>query len=217
MERYYEGDFSRHRDRILQMYYMAAENYDRALNGLFTRDEALLRDAIERDRQIDQMEVRIDAECVELLLRLQPVARDLRLAVMSLKINTNLERMGDQTVSIARAGLDLARIPSVRDWFGLPDLAADARAAMESALGAFTREDSALARQVRAGDQGINRRYRALLLSMIGAAMENPSQLPQMMELMSIAQALERVADYAKNIADEVVYLVDAVDLRHQG
>ncbi|HQO29386.1 MAG TPA: PhoU domain-containing protein [Accumulibacter sp.] len=76
---------------------------------------------------------------------------------------------------------------------------------------------SALARQVRAGDQGINRRYRALLLSMIGAAMENPSQLPQMMELMSIAQALERVADYAKNIADEVVYLVDAVDLRHQG
>ena len=216
MERYYDADFTQHRDRVLRMSYMALENFDRALNGLFARDARILREAVARDRDIDQMEVDIDRECIELLLRLQPVAKDLRLAVMSLKINTNLERLGDQAVFMARVGLDLMRLPPVQDWFGLPDLASRARDAVDHAVQAFTDEDTTAAKAVRDGDQEINRIYRAQVLAMIQFAMESPSQLPQMMELMSLAQALERVADYAKNIADEVVYLVDAVDPRHQ-
>ena len=82
MDRYFEADLTQHRDRILQMSYLALENLERALNGLYSRDEKLLREAVERDREIDQMEIKIDADCVELLLRLQPVAKDLRLAVM---------------------------------------------------------------------------------------------------------------------------------------
>lgn len=217
MERYYDADFTQHRDRILQMFYMAQENLERALNGLFTRDERLLREAVDRDREIDQMELRIDAECVELLLRLQPVAKDLRLAVMSLKINTNLERMGDQAVFIARVGLDLQARAPVTAWFRLRELAARAREAVNQAVEAFIREDTEAARRVRVGDQEINRIYREVVRTMIEFAMENPRQLFQTMELMSVAQALERVADYGKNIADEVIYLVDAEDPRHQG
>lgn len=217
MERYYEADFTQHRDRILQMSYMAQENLDRAVGGLFTRDERLLREAVERDREIDQMELRIDAECVELLLRLQPVAKDLRLAVMSLKINTNLERMGDQAVFIARVGLDLQSLAPVTDWFGLRELAVRVREAVTLAVQAFVDEDTALARQVKTGDHEINRAYREVLLAMVGFAMENPQQLVQTMELMSVAHALERVADYGKNIADEVIYLVEAEDPRHRG
>ena len=217
MDRYFEADLTQHRDRILQMSYLALENLERALNGLYSRDESLLREAVERDREIDQMELTIDAECVELLLRLQPVAKDLRLAVMSLKINTNLERLGDQAVFIARVGLDLLGQTPVKDWFGLPQLSSLTREAVSRAVLAFTREDTDLAREVRAGDQEINRLYRQLMLAMVHSAMENPSQLPQTMELMSVAQALERGADYGKNIADEVIYLVEAVDPRHRG
>jgi phosphate transport system protein len=216
MERYFDADLNEHRDRILRMSYMALENLERAVNGLFTRDEQLLREAVERDREIDQMELRIDAECVELLLRLQPVAKDLRLAVMSLKINTNLERMGDQAVFIARVGLDLQAMLPVQDWFRIQELSARTHEAVSLAVTSFSKEDTALARQVREGDKEINRLYRTLVLSMVQFAMDNPTQLPQMMELMSVAQALERVADYGKNIADEVVYLVEAEDPRHR-
>lgn len=216
MDRYYESDFTSQRDLILQMSYMAQENLERAIDGLLNRNERLLREVVERDSQIDQMEVRVDAECVELLLRLQPVAKDLRLAAMSLKINTNLERMGDQAVYIARVGLDLLRQAPAREWHELPRLAAMAREAVGMAMQSFVKEDTELARRVRAGDQDVNAMYRAMIHAMVQYAMENPGQLPQTIEMIFVAQALERVADYAKNIADEVVYLVEAVDPRHQ-
>lgn len=216
MDRYYEADFTSQRDLVLRMSYMAQENLERAIDGLLSGDGRKLREVIERDAQIDQMELRVDAECVELLLRLQPVAKDLRLAAMSLKINTNLERMGDQAVYIARVGLDLLQQARPKEWHELPRLAAMAREAVDLAMQSFVREDTALARRVRAGDREINQLYRSIIHAMVQFAMENPSQLPQTIEMVFVAQALERVADYAKNIADEVVYLVEAVDPRHR-
>lgn len=216
MERYYEAEFTQLRDRILQMSYLALENYDRAVNGFFAREESELRRTIQQDEQIDQMELMIDAECIELLLRLQPFAKDLRFAAMAMKINTNLERMGDQAVFMARAGLDLMRLPVITDFFQLPRLASMARNAVEQAMLAFAREDSRLAREIRQGEKQINAFYRQIIKSLLEFAMETPSQLPQSVELLFIAQSLERVADYAKNIADEVIYLVEAEDVRHR-
>jgi len=215
MERYFESDFTELRDRLLRMAYLALENYDRAVTGFFTRDEALLALAVERDGEIDQMELTVDAECVELLLRLQPFAKDLRFAAMSLKINTNLERLGDQAVFMARVGLDMLRKPAIRDWFQLPDLTTRARGAVERAMKAFAAEDTALAREVKSGEVEINAIYRAMVRTLLHYAQSSPEQIPQAMDLLSVAQALERVADYAKNIADEVIYLVEAVDVRH--
>lgn len=216
MRRYYESEFTQLRDRILQMAHLATENFDRAVSGFFSRDEAALRETIDRDQQLDQMELKIDAECVELLLRLQPFAKDLRFAAMALKINTNLERLGDQAVFMARVGLDLMRLPPVSELFHLPRLAEMARQAVDRTMEAFIKEDVNLAKQVRTGDHEINALYRQSVQSLMEFAMQNPAQLPQSLELIFMAQALERVADYAKNIADEVIYLVEAVDPRHR-
>jgi len=216
MERYYENDFTKLRDRLFQMAYLALENYDRATGGLFARDAAQLREAVERDRLLDELEVKIDGECCDLLLRLQPFAKDLRFALMSLKINTNLERMGDQAVSIARAGLDLLSFPAPADFFDLPRLAARAREAVEGALQAFRSEDAELARKVRHADEEINQLYRKILRELIEFSMASPNQIPQSIELVFIAQSLERVADYGKNIADEIIFMVEAEDIRHR-
>jgi phosphate transport system protein len=171
---------------------------------------------IRADEEIDQFEVRIDQTCIDLLLTRQPMAKDLRFVTMSMKINTNLERLGDQAVYIARCGRDLAALPPTKDFFGLPELGVRVKKAVADAMDAFQREDADLARQVRAGDIEINRLHRELIQQMLEYMMENPSRIAQAVELIFLARALERVADYGKNIADEVVYLVEAVDPRHR-
>jgi phosphate transport system protein len=216
MERYYESQFRDLRDLLLRMSYLAEENVSMALDGLFGRDTNLCRKAIESDREIDMFEVRIDQACIDLLLLRQPVAKDLRFVTMSMKINTNLERTGDQAVYIARVGCDLSDLPPIDDFFGLPSLGEMVKGTVSRAMEAYIKEDVDLARAVRAGEDEINRIHRETIQWLLRYMMENPTKVAQTVELIFLARALERIADYAKNIADEVIYLVEAVDLRHR-
>jgi len=216
MERYYEAQFEELRDLLLRMSYLALENLTRALDGLFSRDVGLCAKVMEDDREIDQLEIRVDHACIDILLQRQPVAKDLRFTTMAMKINTNLERLGDQAVYIARVGCDLSRLPPITDNFGLPGLGERAREAVQKAMDAFVREDVELAMRVRAGDEEINRAHREMIQNLFRFMSENPTRMPQAVELIFLAQSLERVADYAKNIADEVVYVVEAFDPRHR-
>jgi phosphate transport system protein len=216
MERYYESQFRELRDLLLRMSYLATENVSLALDGLFGRDMDLCRKVIETDREIDMFEVRIDQACIDLLLLRQPVAKDLRFVTMSMKINTNLERTGDQAVYIARVGRDLSDLPPIDDFFGLPALGEMVKKAVSLSMESYIREDAALARTVRAGDEEINRIHREAIQRLLRYMMENPSKVAQTVELIFLARSLERIADYGKNIADEVIYLVEAVDPRHR-
>ncbi len=216
MDRYYESQFRELRDLLLRMSYLAEENVSLALDGLFGRDKELCRKVIEADREIDLFELRIDSASIDLLLLRQPVARDLRFVTMSMKINANLERTGDQAVYIARVGLDLSDLPPVEDFFGLPALGEMVKKAISRAMESYIREDVALARQVREGDDEINRIHRDAIQRLLRYMMENPSRVAQTVELIFLARSLERIADYGKNIADEVIYLVEAVDPRHK-
>jgi phosphate transport system protein len=198
------------------MSYLALEAYSRALEGLFSRDPDLCEKVVEADKEIDDLEVRIDQACIDLLLTRQPVAKDLRFVTMAMKINTNLERMGDQAVYIARVGCDLSDLPPMREVFALPELGEEAKKAVQNAIDAFRTEDAELARVVRAGDTAINRFHREMIEKLLHYMMENPSKIAQTVELVFLARALERVADYGKNIANEVIYLVEAVDARHR-
>ncbi|MDM7914123.1 MAG: phosphate signaling complex protein PhoU [Candidatus Eisenbacteria bacterium] len=216
MKRYYDSRFEELRDLLLRMSYLSVENFLRALQGLFGRDTELCEQVVREDSEIDQLELRIDKLCQELLLTLQPVAKDLRFVTMSMRINTNLERVGDQAVYIARVGCDLAKLPPMPNLFGLPDLGLRAKTAVLQSIEAYIQEDVELARRIRAGDAGINRTHREMIQKLLVHMMENPSQVAQAIELVFLAQSLERVADYGKNIADEVIYLVEAVDPRHQ-
>jgi phosphate transport system protein len=216
VERYYESQFRDLRDLLLRMSYLAEENVSLALEGLFGRDTDLCRKVIETDREIDMFEVRIDQACIDLLLLRQPVAKDLRFATMSMKINTNLERTGDQAVYIARVGCDLSDLPPIGDFFGLPALGEMVKKAVSRSMDSYIREDVTLAREVREGDEEINRIHRETIQRLLGYMMENPTRVAQTVELIFLARALERIADYGKNIADEVIYLVEAVDPRHR-
>lgn len=216
MERYYEAQYNELRDLLLRMWYLTGENLKKALDGVFTRDQALCAEVIASDEEIDRFEVRIDQACIDLLLLRQPVAKDLRFVTMSMKINTNLERTGDQSVYISRVGCDLMGLPPVEDSFGVPELADMARRAVALAMESYTNEDADLARRVRVGDEEINRFHREVIRKLLEYMMENPSKLTQTVEMIFLARALERIADYGKNIADEVIYLVDAVDPRHK-
>ncbi len=216
MERYYEEQYKELRDLLLRMWYITSENLKKALDGVFTRDQALCTEVIAADEAIDRFEVRIDQSCIDLLLLRQPVAKDLRFVTMSMKINTNLERAGDQAVYIARVGCDLMALPPVEESFGVPELAEMARRAMAQAMDSYMNEDVELARRVRTGDEEINRFHREVIRKLLAYMMENPSKLTQTVEMIFLARALERVADYGKNIADEVIYLVEAVDPRHK-
>ncbi len=216
MDRYYESQFRELRDLLLRMSYLAEENVSLALDGLFGRDKDLCRKVIEADREIDMFELRIDSASIDLLLLRQPVARDLRFVTMSMKINANLERTGDQAVYIARVGLDLSDLPPVEDFFGLPALGEMVKKATSRSMESYMREDVALAREVREGDHEINRIHRDTIQRLLRYMMENPSRVAQTVELIFLARSLERIADYGKNIADEVIYLVEAVDPRHR-
>lgn len=198
------------------MSYLALENFSLALDGLYARDPSICEQVVDGDQEIDQLEIRIDHAAIDLILLLQPVAKDLRFATMVMKINTNLERVGDQAVFIARMGRDLAGMAPVRDWFGLPLLGERVHNAVQSSMDAFAREDAVLARSVRDGDEAINQTHREMIQALLQFMMENPKMVPQAVELILLAQTLERVADYAKNIADEVIYMVEAVDQRHR-
>lgn len=216
MERYYESQYNELRDLLLRMWYVTGENLKKSLDGVFTRDQNLCAEVIASDEEIDRFEIRIDQACIDLLLLRQPVAKDLRFVTMSMKINTNLERTGDQAVYIARVGCDLMGLPPVGEAFGVPELAEMARNAVAQAMESYTREDVELARRVRTGDEKINRFHREIIRQLLEYMMENPSKVTQTVEMIFLARALERVADYGKNIADEVIYLVEAVDPRHK-
>jgi phosphate transport system protein len=214
-ERYFEAHFEELRDLLLRISYLAMEAYSRALDGLFSRDAALCEKVVEADKEIDKLEIRIDQACIDILMAHQPVAKDLRFVTMAMKINTNLERMGDQAVYIARVGCDLSVLPPMREVFALPELGERVKSAVQGAIDSFIEEDADLARRVRAGDEEINRFHRDMIEKLLQYMMENPSQIAQAVEMIFLARALERVADYGKNIAAEVIYLVEAVDARH--
>lgn len=217
MERYFEAQFIALRDQLLRMSYLSIESLQRALDGLYGRDRELCQKVVEDDKQIDLFEIENDKACIELLLLRQPVARDLRFATMSMKINSSLERVGDQAVYIARVGCDLADLPPVTDFLKLPELGDRAKTALQRAMDSYIREDAELAREVRNGDVEINRLHRYLIQHFLEFMVETPARVAQAVELIFLAKSLERCADYAKNIADDVIYLVEAVDPRHQG
>ncbi|MBD3162549.1 MAG: phosphate signaling complex protein PhoU [Candidatus Eisenbacteria bacterium] len=216
MERYYEAQFKELLDLLLRLSYLSIENYSRALQGIFSRDPELCEQVVEADEQIDEMEVRIDQACIDILLMRQPVAKDLRFVTMSMKINTNLERMGDQAVYIARLGCDLSDLPPLKNFFGLPMLGEKAKTAVRTAIDSLVDEDTELARSIAARDPEINRLHRDIIRRILHYMAEEPSKITQAVDLIFLAKAMERVADYGKNIAYEVVYMVDAVDDRHR-
>ena len=186
-----------------------------AIEALVTGDAARARAVIEGDKVIDQMEIRIDEGAVELLATQQPVAGDLRLLVSALKINADLERIGDHAVNIAEAAERMSKSRPFKPWIDIPYLAEIARGMLQDSLDAFVRRDAALALAVCKRDDLLDEKNKSIIRELLTYMAENPALISASIEIMSVSKNLERVGDLATNIGEEAIYIAEGEMIKH--
>ncbi|MFL6529231.1 MAG: phosphate signaling complex protein PhoU [Chthoniobacterales bacterium] len=204
------------RNNVLMMSSLTERSLERAMNGLLNRDDELCVLAIADDEEIDQLEKSVDKDGVDLLLRFQPVASDLRRVVSAMKLSSNLERMADQAVNIARKARKLNRHPELSEMAFIEPMHAHAMSMFKDSVEAYIREDVDLARTLKARDKVLDEMNANASKRLIVRMAEDPDQLRGYLNLMFIARHFERVGDHATNIAEDAVYAAAAEDIRHQ-
>jgi len=202
-----------------EILFMGAEVEDalgKAVDALITRNSELAEEVIKSDEEMDQLEVEIEEECLKILALHQPVAIDLRYVIAILKINNDLERIGDLGVNIAERAVYLsshAPIDLPLDFRGMAEMA---QLMLKRSLDALVNLDATLARQVRASDDEVDAINRYMYTLMEDYIKENPQRISEVLHLLSASRHLERVADQATNIAEDVIYMVEGEIVRHQ-
>ena len=215
MERHFEQEIAALREQVLIMGGRAEAITKKAIRSLERLDRALADEVFADDHAIDRLEIEIDERCVRLLALQQPMARDLRFITAALKITNDLERVGDHAVNIAGATKRLSGTPPPKPLVDIPRMEELASRMLRDALEAFVRRDTesarALCRRDDEVDQLNDQVFRGLLTFMI----EDPATIPRALELILVARNLERVADLATNIAEEVVFIAEARIIKH--
>ncbi|MBI2204456.1 MAG: phosphate signaling complex protein PhoU [Candidatus Rokubacteria bacterium] len=200
---------------LLLMGALVEDQIRRVMKALVDRDDALAREVIDRDREVNAYDVEIDEKCVEILALYQPTAGDLRFITTAMKIVTDLERIGDQAVNIAQRAIELNREPQLKPYMDLPRMAESAQRMVKDSLDAFVARDTALARRVCADDDPVDALKEQIFRELLTFMMEDPKTIPRAIRLIFISRFLERVADHATNIAEMVIYMVDSKMVRH--
>jgi len=204
------------RNNVLMMAGLAERTLDRAVKGLLQRDDNLCTTAIADDEEIDQLEKQIDKDGVDVLLRFQPVASDLRRVVAAMKLSPNIERIADQATNIARRARKLNRHPALPEVEIIVPIQAHAMAMFKDSIDAFVREDVDLGREVVARDKDLDFMNKMANRRLTERMAQDPKQLRGYLNLIFVSRCLERVGDHATNIAEDAVYAAAAEDIRHQ-
>jgi phosphate transport system protein len=205
------------RNNVLMMAGLAERSLERAMKGLIERDDDICANAIADDEEIDQLEMQIDKDGVDILLRFQPVASDLRRVVSAMKLSSNLERIADQATNIARRARKLNRHPPLPELELILPMNAQAMSMFKDSVDAYVREDVELGRAIVPRDTKLDELNRVASRRLIERMAQDPDQLRGYLNLMFIGRHLERVGDHATNIAEDAVYAAAAEDIRHQG
>lgn len=213
---HYNEEMSRLKESLLAMASHAESALTRAMRALVERDDQLAQSVLDDDNIIDQFEVEIDDIAIHLLAK-APVATDLRLTTAAMKISQNLERVGDSAVTIARRAIDLCSEPQLKPYVDLPRMATMTLEMLRDAISAFINREPEKARAVVPRDLEVDNLNRQLHRELSSFMIERPSNISRCLNLMVISKCLERIADHATNIAEEVVYLYEAIDIRHSG
>lgn len=214
-DREYEAELRSLRENVLLMGARTEDLLKHAMRAFAERDSDLARQTMRSDRQIDQLELDIDELCLRILARRQPVASDLRFITTSLKLVTDLERIGDLGVNVCERVVELAEEPPLAVTVSITNIADSARAMLHDALDAFVAGDAAKAEQVIERDSAVDAYYAELFPALVQVMMKDPSSVQRATSLQSIGKYLERVADHATNIAEMVVFMVRGQDVRH--
>jgi phosphate transport system protein len=215
MQRHFHEELEALKQTLLAMGGLVEDQIRRVMRALVERDDALAQEVIERDQQVNAYDVEVDETCVSLLALHQPAAGDLRFITTAMKIVTDLERMGDQAVNIAQRVLELNREPQLKPYIDLPRMAEKAQLMVKQSLDAFVARDTELARRVCGEDAEVDALKEQIFRELLTFMMEDARTIPRAIRLILISRFLERVADHATNVAEMVIYLVDAKMVRH--
>ena len=202
-------------ERLLEMGGLVESSIRRSVQSLVEREKELAKQVMRDEPRINQMQVEVDAMAMRLLALNQPVARDLRLLTAVLKINTDLERMGDLAVNIAERAISLINRPPVKPLIDIPKMASLVQTMLLKSLDAFVKGDVDLAMSVLPADEDVDTLRDAVYTELIDSMQREVGVVPAAVDLMFVARNLERIADHATNIAEDVVFLVKGIDVRH--
>jgi phosphate transport system protein len=214
MENHFEMGLGELRQKLLTMASRAETAVNDSVQALMQRNHDLAAKVRKDDDIIDQFEVEIDEMAIQLLTK-APLATNLRLVTVAMKISQNLERIGDEATKIAKRARDLSQEPPIKLSLDLPRLAGMSLAMVKDALDSFVQRDSAAARAIIPRDKEVDALNREMQATLTQHMMENPSAIGRCLHWIVAAKSLERIADHAKNIAEDVVYLCEAQDIRH--
>jgi phosphate transport system protein len=204
------------RNNVLMMAGLTERSLDHAIRGLLERDDDLCANAIADDEEIDQLEKQIDKDGVDVLLRFQPVASDLRRVISAMKVSPNIERVADQATNIARRARKLNQHPALAEIEIIKPIQAHAMSMFKDSINAFAREDVELACAVVVRDNELDKMNKMANRQLTQRMAEDPEQLRGYLNLIFVSRCLERVGDHATNIAEDAVYAAAAEDIRHQ-
>jgi phosphate transport system protein len=201
--------------RLLEMGGLAEERVRAALHGLVQRDATNIQKVLSGDEPINQLHIEVDNRCFRLLALHQPMATDLRAIVAAVKINTDLERVGDLAVNIAEASMRYISHPPVKQLIDIPQMGDIAQAMLRDALDAYVKRDTELATRVLNEDDRLDSLKTQVFRDLLTHMLQNQSTVEPSLDLILVSRHLERIGDHATNIAEDVIFMVSALDVRH--
>jgi phosphate transport system protein len=213
--RHFQEELEQLKTRLLEMGGLAEEQVRLAVKALMDRDRELIEVALHGDDPLNKLHIEIDGRCFTLLALHQPMAVDLRAIVAAVKINTDLERVGDLAINIAEAARRYAQHAPVKKLIDIPRMASIAQMMLRDSLDAFVRQNTDLAQQVLNKDDELDDLKTQIFRELLTYMLQDQSTIEPALDLILISRHLERIGDHATNIAEDVIFIVSARDVRH--
>jgi phosphate transport system protein len=215
MQRQADAEFRELKRKIAAMGQLVDEAVGLSVEGLVTRDPSFFQRVHEIEERINRYHVEVDDDCLRLLATQAPLAASLRLVVAILKVNTDLERMGDQATNIAYAGEKYLKEPALESLYGIPEMCSDVRNMVVRSLEAFVTYNVTQAQDVLKLDDGVDRLNAQVARELLSKMARDPTVIDSAMRLILVSRNLERVADHATNIAEDAIFVCTGRDIRH--
>ena len=213
--RHFQEELETMQGRLLEMGGLAEERVRASVQGLATRDTGLIEKVMRGDEPVNRLHIEVDERCFRLLALYQPMATDLRAIVAAVKINSDLERVGDLAVNIAEAATRYVTHPPVKKLIDIPRMGDIAQSMLRDALDAYVKRDTALAQHVLNEDDQLDALKTQVFRELLTYMLQDPATVEPALDLILISRHLERIGDHATNIAEDVIFMVSALDVRH--
>ena len=213
--RHFQEELEQLKGKLLEMSALVEAAVQRSVSAVAQKDRSAADQVFRDEARINALEMEIDEFAINLLATQQPLAADLRLIVAALKINTDLERMGDLSVSIAQRAISLLSEPMIKPMVDIRHMSSLVESMVRKSLDAFVANDADMARSVLASDDAVDSLRTASYHELVSFMEKDPQNIPQALDLIGITRSLERIADHSTNIAEDVLFLVKGIDVRH--